>query len=33
MMSDMLLELLDQRHRGSSGSYQASIGFSRVTFG
>ena len=33
MTSDMLLELLGQRHRGSAGSYQASIGFSRATFG
>ena len=31
--SDMLLELRGQRHRGSAGSYQASIGFSRATFG
>jgi len=33
MTSDMLLELLGQRHRGSAKSYQASIGFSRATFG
>ena len=33
MTSDKLLELLGQRHRGSVGSYQASIGFSRATFG
>ena len=30
MTSDMLLELLVQRHRGSAGSYQASIGFFAV---
>ena len=33
MTSYMLLELLGQRHRGSAGNYQASIGFSRATFG
>ena len=33
MTSDKLLELLDQRHRGLAGSYQASIGFSQATFG